>query len=752
MEGGDTSGNGCSTAVATNSNNEPAPGQRAVSDSLQPSPSGQSPHHIQSTTWTISPSTSTNATPPTNSLSSPSATAANATSANDASSTNVPTIAAEESSTTRSTTDLLWTTNSRPEAINATNPNTSTESHIPAEQHSTSTPEPNPSHPQQVAGSISSTTEPIPSPSNTSLETGHSPASGILSSFSFFNVQGLVPQTKTSKVPYISDHLTSNNNQLFIGLTETWLHNQLDAEIQIDNYSIYRADSNRKKSKYGRFGGGAAIYLRNDIASTFEPILTFSNGSVEIVCIHSADENLLLATLYRQPDNSSHDRPSNNRELKSAITKLQECINKLETTPDVIIGGDFNLPNAKWPECTPGNHCPRQEAEMITTISELCTNFHLTQMITEATHYQGNTLDLVFTNNTHLIHDHSVVPTLRSISHHHMVTIQTQYKASNLHTTDGDEHSRLSQFDYLNFHSKDANWDQLRTDLNAVNWFEELNATMTPDEMLDSIYKLTLESSQNTIPLRKNPTKRKSRQAREIYNLKRRKRRINKLLLKATSTARKQNLFNEQIQVEIKLQKLLKNTAKFQEEKAVDAIKENSKYFFSYAKKKSKVRTNVGPLRKKSDNQMTSDSSEMSEVLADQYSTVFSTPTAYIPPTEQECNSNKLENHTVTEEDIKEAIDELRNNAASGADGFPAILLKQCRDALAKPLQIFWNKCMECSHIPERLKFSIIPPLYKGGSKSDPANYRPVALTSHLIKIYEKTIRKKFTYYFHGGV
>ena len=174
-------------------------------------------------------------------------------------------------------------------------------------------------------------------------------------------------------------------------------------------------------------------------------------------------------------------------------------------------------------------------------------------------------------------------------------------------------------------------------ELNSVNWVDELNVSMTPDEMLDIIYKIMLESSKTKIPLRKNPTNGKSRQAREIYNLKRRKRRINKQLVKNTSTLNRtwrQNMFNELIQVEVKLQKLLKNNTKFKEEKAVNANKENSKHFFSYAKRKSKIKTNVGPLRNKSSGQMTADSSEMSEVLADQYDTVFSTPTTYAPPTE----------------------------------------------------------------------------------------------------------------------
>ena len=78
-----------------------------------------------------------------------------------------------------------------------------------------------------------------------------------------------------------------------------------------------------------------------------------------------------------------------------------------------------------------------------------------------------------------------------------------------------------------------------------------------------------------------------------------------------------------------------------------------------------------------------------------------------------------------------------------GPDGFPAILLLKCAKSLSAPLAIFWNKCMATSYIPPSLKFSIIVPIHKGGSKSDPANYRPVSLTSHLIKVYEKVLRNK---------
>ena len=74
------------------------------------------------------------------------------------------------------------------------------------------------------------------------------------------NVQGLAPQTVQSKVPFISDTI-AHKKQLFIGLTETWLKNHKDAELEIEGYTIFRWDIIRKKAKRGRETGGAALYV-----------------------------------------------------------------------------------------------------------------------------------------------------------------------------------------------------------------------------------------------------------------------------------------------------------------------------------------------------------------------------------------------------------------------------------------------------------------------------------------------------------
>ena len=41
------------------------------------------------------------------------------------------------------------------------------------------------------------------------------------------------------------------------------------------------------------------------------------------------------------------------------------------------------------------------------------------------------------------------------------------------------------------------------------------------------------------------------------------------------------------------------------------------------------------------------------------------------------------------------------------------------------------------------MKIQSITPIFKKGDKSDPGNYRPISLTSHLIRIFERVIIKK---------
>jgi hypothetical protein len=132
------------------------------------------------------------------------------------------------------------------------------------------------------------------------------------------NIHGLKPKTKDSKVPFIND-IAVEKKQMFIALTETWLQEEKDAEVGIQGYTLFRADRKREKKKWGRNSGGSAFYVRSDIANTFEATNTFSNGTLELLCIYSRPENIFIANIYRQPDDIIRNNRSTYKEFNCFI-------------------------------------------------------------------------------------------------------------------------------------------------------------------------------------------------------------------------------------------------------------------------------------------------------------------------------------------------------------------------------------------------------------------------------------------------
>ena len=102
-----------------------------------------------------------------------------------------------------------------------------------------------------------------------------------------------------------------------------------------------------------------------------------------------------------------------------------------------------------------------------------------------------------------------------------------------------------------------------------------------------------------------------------------------------------------------------------------------------------------------------------------------------------------LSDFEFTPESLQRAIDELKLHSAAGPDGVPAILLKKCAYVLSNPLFLLWRASLNSGRIPEKLKLGYITPIYKGGDKTEPKNYRPIALTSHISKVFEKVVRKE---------
>ena len=101
------------------------------------------------------------------------------------------------------------------------------------------------------------------------------------------------------------------------------------------------------------------------------------------------------------------------------------------------------------------------------------------------------------------------------------------------------------------------------------------------------------------------------------------------------------------------------------------------------------------------------------------------------------------------ETDVISAVNELKTNTSPGPDKFPAVLLKRILHAVAKPLQRILHQTIHMNEIPKILTSSIVCPIYKPGKdRKEPSSYRPISLTSVIMRAFEKVIKKQLVAYF----
>ena len=178
----------------------------------------------------------------------------------------------------------------------------------------------------------------------------------------------------------------------------------------------------------------------------------------------------------------------------------------------------------------------------------------------------------------------------------------------------------------------------------------------------------------------------------------------------------------------------------YKEQKAVERIKPNPKFFYSYAKSLSNIKSSINMLFDYN-GEIQTDPKKIADIFQHQFSSVFSDPNypdvedPVFPPPEIG-KPSRLQEFVLKEEDIITAIAKIPSDSASGPDGIPAILLKICANELAYPIRLIWSESFHLGIVPQFYKDTCITPLFKKGDHARAVNYRPVALTSHVIKIY----------------
>ena len=93
--------------------------------------------------------------------------------------------------------------------------------------------------------------------------------------------------------------------------------------------------------------------------------------------------------------------------------------------------------------------------------------------------------------------------------------------------------------------------------------------------------------------------------------------------------------------------------------------------------------------------------------------------------------------------DVLILLKNINPSKAAGPDGIHGMVLKNCAATLALPLTKLFNISYVTGIIPEDWKLASVVPVHKKDDKGSVENYRPISLTSLVMKVFERCIRKE---------
>ena len=543
-----------------------------------------------------------------------------------------------------------------------------------------------------------------------------------------FNTQGIDPSISSAsraKLNFFTEEYI-DDSVAFVASCESWLKPHIsDAQVSIPNFDVIRQD--RIKSKRG----GVLLHVNNSLPAS--DINKFDDDTCAAVICTVKSINTKVASIYRPP---SASRASFERLLSFLHANLED--NSPGNQMDIIIMGDFNLPGISWED---GNFSVKTKKP--TKSEALLLNFmedHLLSQYVSIPTRQQNTLDLLLTNNPNLVLHTSAEET--NISDHKLVKINTTFSLTSKKTKNSPV---FKDHTFRNLNLQKANFEDINSHLSSINW-DELKSLCTPEEFPELMRLTVLQTCMLYAPLKSDQSGKVGPHLRHRNTLRRRKRKIKP---QVEALSRKQpkcpkliKLRAEIYDIDQKIKESVMTERKDREAKALLTIIENPRYFFSYAKRFAKKKSTVGPLLNEN-SELVDDAKVMADLLQKQYSSVFSDPNSEkkkSPNINAEINTT-ISDIEITTENIIKAINEIAENSACGDEDIPAIILKKCKHTLSYPILLIWKESFQRGFIAKKFKTQIITPIHKKDSKAEPANYRPIALTSHIIKVFERIIK-----------
>ena len=298
------------------------------------------------------------------------------------------------------------------------------------------------------------------------------------------------------------------------------------------------------------------------------------------------------------------------------------------------------------------------------------------------------------------------------------------------------EHDSNPRDKYLYFK---GNYEEMKKELSNVKW-EEILSPLSSTEAWDVFADIIIDEIERNVPVsqtRPSPYKTPWMSKDALAAVRRKRTRWKKYSYNRNERTR--NLYNEAKHIASRECK----RAKLDYEKQIAAgIKNDPRSFWRYVQSKLKTKDKIEALQDSTQNLQYS-SEEKAILLNNFFTSVFTQELDQnIPNLPEKVPDTILENIIINPEDVMKHLNALNITKSAGPDNMHPKLLRELSEIITEPLCIIFNKTIEDGAMPQCWKEANITPIFKKGEKSRPENYRPISLTSILVKILEKEVRK----------
>ncbi|CAH2084689.1 unnamed protein product [Euphydryas editha] len=481
------------------------------------------------------------------------------------------------------------------------------------------------------------------------------------------------------------------------------------------------------------------MFVREDICCRRLLHLEDRDLSILWVRVDYGGHTRVYACLYR-----SH---SGDRETKRLFEHLQLTTDKvLELYPstELVILGDFNAHHTEWLSSRSTDYAGRcaHEFALAYGYSQLV---HSPTRIPDIEDHTSSILDLLLTQRPDG-YSISVDAPLGSSDHCLIRTLAPCTRADPPRPT---SLRRIWQY-------KSADWDGLREYYASYPWRQLCFTSEDPDTCAAAVSETILAGMEYFIP---NSLVAAGTRKRPWFNRPcKEAKRIKQATFRAWTTARSNSDPNVS-DVKRKLNAVSRSCkraiarAKFEFIGRIGERLANypsgSRAFWSLAKaaEGNFCLSSLPPLQN-ADGNLAHSAKEKADLLGTLFASnsTLNVDESAVPPTIPRCGHSMPE-ISFSQRDVRRELLSLDVHKSSGPDGIPAIVLKQCAPELCPVLTRLFALSYHTRQVPSSWKTAHVHPVPKKGDRSDPSNYRPIAITSLLSKVMERVINTKLLRY-----